>query len=1382
MKNGLKRALAWLLMLAMLLFFSVSLAAEAEMITDAATYGSVVSEPVIPGLLDGGALLGSLAATGEADGHRLVLMDVSADGEIEETIELSAAEGMTLAQALAASSCRMSDGTAVEDCIWYTMDEAGMRSPADMDAAVAGELTLYTYSYSLKLRISEADAEEAIATMSLVEVVQTPDGVLHLSITAREGEQLKTTDFVQNGVDYSLYNWMDASGNAINIQQLIANGLNGNITATSNGQLKDNLQTKEGTISFYVCIEGKWTLIANKYMTAYTYNDRNRYALTSAQMESIYGRYGLTGLTAGTNLLWHCEANQGRIYGNANAFEHVGVVYSPILEKAKDKVDCEVYYMPAGYNNQTNATKQEAATKNSLYRITVLDPSQKVYAPDELPEVRYALVGSNPTITVKTKEGVNWLCKTPDGESLEGVDNGNGTISFTINNIQESYNIYPSAEGSETLIYYDINLPETPADEEYDTPTIKGGSSYGMAETGDTHTLLSPSLTSYHYASGKYLGQASFDGWIVNDDPTNIVHAGEELDLTEYKGSVVHLTAKWSTEMSKASSSLVNFYVAIKAVSDGSTDWIGSIDVQNFSNSVYSTDTGITGEVAIAQKLYREPKDSQYYVLGDTSGDALDVMSGQLRTQLTNGYTITKIDGSQYTYQIDFPSDETVLRNMRRLVRNGQKITLNGKQLTYEELTTENYTICWYVFKLAQNDGWHVDGILVAKSGKLKVQKTFAGNSEAIEAVKNNYSISVTGEQGCVHPGGTLQLNDDDVEVSSDGATYTWTLEVDQRMDYTVKENNYVYNDQNLYTTNALYRVSNSKLASQNTTGWVDYSGGTVEVTGQSSNESDSKLQTVAFVNTYTAPGTLIIRKLDANTGNLMPNVSFTVTKDDDSSFALRDLGNGYYSADPNSEGDIASSITTNSVGQAYLWVGGGSYSITEDVPTGYDDPGAIQVVLEGDEENEYKVVNITSATAANGNKFVSGDGLTLTITNHSRSVEVRLEKIWEDKENKTVKLQLYNNGYSLGDDYCVTLDGRIDNVENAPWKCRFTGLPLYADGAPARYTLREVQLGEFAYSEAIPEDGYQYYDVSYSDMRYVDAAGNPADINTAAAIELSVSNQRSTGNLSIKKLGENGEALAGAVFYLYAAGDSETLPELIKNADGTLELKDMDPKVVVTSNASGMVNFGNVDAGMYYLIEHSAPAGHDGSQFLYRLNYTVAGYTMEVLDGDTWQPILDKSVANMRKRVDVTILKQVSGGLGERDREFQFTVRCNEKMDPDTGYTLNAEGNEASFTLRHGKSVTLKGIPVGSQLTISETGADDYEQSMLVNGVNQLTSYVVSVQEGENNITYINNNPAVPDTGIVLDSQPYGLVLLAVLAAGSLACLRRCRRYRRQQ
>lgn len=550
-------------------------------------------------------------------------------------------------------------------------------------------------------------------------------------------------------------------------------------------------------------------------------------------------------------------------------------------------------------------------------------------------------------------------------------------------------------------------------------------------------------------------------------------------------------------------------------------------------------------------------------------------------------------------------------------------------------------------------------------------------------------------------------------------------------------------------------------------------------VTGQSSNDSDSKLQTVAFVNTYTAPGTLIVRKLDANTGNLMPNVSFTVTKDGDPSFALYEVGNGYYSADPTSGGPKVNSITTNGVGQAYLWVGGGSYRFTEAVPTGYDDPGTIQVVLEGDQENQYRVVSITSASAANGDKFVSSHDLNLTITNHSRSIEVRLEKIWEDKENKPVKLQLYNNGYSLGDDYSVTLDGRTDALEKTPWKCSFTDLPLYADGAPASYTVREEQLGEFAYSEAIPEDGYQYYDVSYSNMRYVDEAGNDADVNNAAAIELSVSNQRSTGSLSIKKLGEEGEPLSGAVFYLYAAGDAQATPELIVNEDGTLDLKDMLAKVVVTSNGSGSVNFGNVDAGMYYLIEHSAPEGYDGSRYLYRLNYTDSGYTMEVLDGDTWQPIGDKSVANLRKRVDVTISKKVLGGLGEREREFQFTVVCNRAMEAGEGYSLDAAKVTASFKLKHDQSVTLKRLPVGSLLTISETGADDYVQTILVNDTQ--TTGSVYVQEGDNNITYINTNPAVPDTGIRLDSLPYALVLLAVLAAGSLACLRRIRRYRRQ-
>ena len=79
-------------------------------------------------------------------------------------------------------------------------------------------------------------------------------------------------------------------------------------------------------------------------------------------------------------------------------------------------------------------------------------------------------------------------------------------------------------------------------------------------------------------------------------------------------------------------------------------------------------------------------------------------------SNLTQGYSREGNDDKQYTFKLNFPSDEEVLRHIRSLVSGGNHtLTLNDKTILVEDLTSANFTIKWYVFKVDETDGWHVD-------------------------------------------------------------------------------------------------------------------------------------------------------------------------------------------------------------------------------------------------------------------------------------------------------------------------------------------------------------------------------------------------------------------------------------------------------------------------------------------------------------------------------------------------------------------------------------------------------------------------------------------------------------------------------------------------
>lgn len=1270
----------------------------------------------------------------------VTLIDILPDGSIRDGIEpnISLPVGMTIAEGIAANEeydgFVLTDDTLASACIWRTADG----ELADLTEVVTAEtdISLYTYTYQIILTLNPNTAAEAegIMTLSLVETETNEDtGVITMTITAREGEQLTENDFIVNGTDLTQYAWTDSEGNAVDLRALTTTGVTGSITATSDGTLAaadeftltfnltrgdemttytvtkaagevfaatdfvvngvdliayawtendvvlpltslvgttltaDRTLESDGTltsssltehpnhwVNFYVFVDNQRELVSSQSVVDFvgTFNSSTRHALSANTLESVYGAYGFSAdsLTDGNQSFAHVDSGGSTIWV-CTADEVDGSVYVPtVLHEG----NVDVYYLP----KQTlagSASYTAHSAANSFYTVTVSDVAGIVYTADELPERTITLTGGTTSMTVEAPpEGMSWVCEGQD-DSIEDnytvVDNGDGSITYTFTNISEPYVI--KIEGA-VKVAYDLALPQTPADTEYGTPKVMGVSDYSEIleiADADTYTVKAPAPTSYFYKYGKYLGEATFLGWALNGDTTNLIQPGTVIDLSDYDGQSVTLTAQWQQELGGTASiwnsTMLNFFVALNAVSEGTEAWEGNTDTSYFTQSVYTTDSGVTGAQVIVSDNHNS---NQIYYLGGTSGTDLNANHDLIVSALSAGYTHTsEVDGQEYVATASFPSDETVLRNVRQMIESGSAtIKINERVISAEEMTTANFTVKWYVYKFDKTDGWHIDGILVAKSGEMIVTKTFAGDEAAISAIKTNFTIDVASESAPVHPSAGLQITN---ATSVSGNTYTWKVPVDQYYDYTVTENNYIY-DVNLATYKAQYRVRNSNVDSQNK-GWTSYSSSSnITVTGRGYNETDNERLQVDFLNTYTAPGTVVVQKIDAVTGNLMPNVSFKIggTTTAGATLQMYHVQGSHYSADSTFGGTLTDTITTDASGQAYLWIGGGDYWLEEVVPDGYDDPGRITVTLEGESETSYKVIAIKNPSAGengeNTEKFLAiggSDNLTLIVKNYSRLIDLTVTKNWLDGENKPVTIQLYRDGNPLGTDYTVTFDGTTDSKETSAWSCTFTGLPLYADGGLAQYTIREEKIGDFSYSdEYLASGGYLYYNVTYSDMKYLDGEVETDDMTAVDTIALEVSNERRHGSLVIAKVDESGSALAGATFALYDAADVGSITS--KDA-----LSGFDPEYTATSAANGTVDFGDVEAGRYYMIEQSAPTGYTGSDLLYfiqfdGLNSTMFYYATSTDETGTvtgsWTSTA-KRVVNESNKTDVTVTKQ---------------------------------------------------------------------------------------------------------------------------------------------
>ena len=112
---------------------------------------------------------------------------------------------------------------------------------------------------------------------------------------------------------------------------------------------------------------------------------------------------------------------------------------------------------------------------------------------------------------------------------------------------------------------------------------------------------------------------------------------------------------------------------------------------------------------------------------------------------------------------------------------------------------------------------------------------------------------------------------------------------------------------------------------------------------------------------------------------------------------------------------------------------------------------------------------------------YSSEDSAVLTVKNKAEQMATVTAKAdMGDVTADSVVVELWCNGAKVsGNQYTQVL-----SAENN-WTYTWQNLPLYADGAAAKYTLREMQIGDTAYDPGVNGDGYADYDVNYDDCKY---------------------------------------------------------------------------------------------------------------------------------------------------------------------------------------------------------------------------------------------------------------------------------------------------------
>ena len=263
-------------------------------------------------------------------------------------------------------------------------------------------------------------------------------------------------------------------------------------------------------------------------------------------------------------------------------------------------------------------------------------------------------------------------------------------------------------------------------------------------------------------------------------------------------------------------------------------------------------------------------------------------------------------------------------------------------------------------------------------------------------------------------------------------------------------------------------------------------------------------------------------------------------------------------------------------------------------------------------------------------------------------------------------------------------------------------------------------------------------------------------------------------------------------------------------NTPSTVTTQPTIPDVTITTSTTNGVSSDALDLsniteiGIYtYTITESVPTTKTAG-----ITYDTTTYTLKVtayIDDDgnlaTDIAITDEDgnkveaaeFKNIYTASTLTVTKNVTGNLGDTNKEFYFTVTFENKNAAITwvnaisasasGVTItaNEDGLSYTFTLKSGASATFTNVPSGISYTVTES---DYSED----GYTAYTTYVSKDSEdnvegsevegtmdsdGEE-VTITNEKDQTVDTGIILDSAPYIMILALVLLGAAYVISRR--------
>lgn len=1080
---------------------------------------------------------------------------------------------------------------------------------------------------------------------------------------------------------------------------------------------EDKARAAAATVECYAARDGIWYPVTT-VQTAAQYADGSgklRYYITAAELEEVYSVYGFKAAN------YHGE----RFFPHTDSYDPNKMWADAAPIKSEDggwqiplshRTEIRLYYLPANeegaesyFLDKKELSNETLLAENMFYTVTVEDDLNRVY--QEPPAPKIAFHGENVSITLNTVSSMAWDAMdglTGTHLELEPTKQTETSVTYTIGEISQPVVFYPHTD---TLVIkyeaepdgwqHKIGQFEPSVQAPQQSAMVKGKKTL-LVEPGDgDYTLLAPDIDRIEVkltgekANNRLLFY-SFLGWrVANITEEVLLQPGTKLtaaDLQHYTGSdgEVTLRAKWSGEDKLKRPITTHFFLHLNGEIRGSVDdGVQWEDQKDYTPALYTT--RMLGADNIPAEYSNKNAEGvvKPLVARATNGDNAYAVDDTIRNMVNN-----PVQGGRLE---DLPNEETIFAYLRA---HSDTITMkvDGVEIPAEMLNSDYFQIRWNMVKFEHSDGWHIDGVLVAKRTRFFVTKTFTGDAEAIKQVRDKFLITVSHtENGSSVTDFTLvpqpakavteQGKRGYTRYDAEADTYTWEVPAQQRQDYTIKETGHTLQGDK-WRVNNRYLIRNHPQGLSG--GYQDYpeeSGITITAVAYGNDVPNTAVQTVALQNIYVGIGTLTVKTQDSITGNGLAKVEYKLSRPGGAEVALYRKPNTTLYSVVQEEGYTEQitdcKIIADASGFFTIQLEEGTYTLTEVLQTGYFAPGTVQVTVAQNTGGNISYHAEAKAlpegiTPSTGSWLQNADADNVVILNVPRMlISVTARSSWPATGDKLpVTVELWRDGAPLpGDAYTVEL-----NKENE-WQYTWENLPLFTDGTVADYTLREIEIGDTYRDPGVAEDGFADYLVTYAKALYRQAEDKEyreehwwqkADGTQCFAREalLVVNNEGIRGEIAFEKVDEKGYPLKGAEFTLYADVEcTKRLATAASDENGDVQFEDKWP------------------AGTYYLRETTAPVGYTAAELTWTVKIAAGKATISTPGGTTVTEV--KNTSRLRLKL------KVLGPLGE---ELPGAVL---RVTRDNGSPMLYKTNEAGAAL-------LEQMPAGDyiiQLAGTPTG-----------------------------------------------------------------------------